>query len=77
MIKIIQEIRRGIIGIRAACRKYGLCRKTLRHWIIRLSVRNLGNELSTQVLSGMTDDEKSYAADKKIKELTKALELPG
>jgi hypothetical protein len=39
MIKIVQEIKSGMIGIRAAYRKYGLCRKILSLWITRLSVR--------------------------------------
>lgn len=75
MIKIIEEIKSGMIGTRAACRKYGLCRKTLRHWIMRLSVRSLYNELSTEPLAGMTDDKKSSALEKKVKELTMALEM--
>lgn len=75
MVKIIQEIQSGMIGVRAACRKYGLCRKTLRHWITRLSVLKLGDELSDQLLSGMTEDQKSKAIEKKVKELTEALEL--
>jgi len=76
MTRIIQEIQSGMIGVRAACRKYGLCRKTLMHWISRLSVRTLSNELSTQVHFGMTGDAKSQeAADKKIRELTQALQL--
>jgi len=73
MIKIVREIQSGMIGIRAACRKYGLCRKTLRLWITRLSVRNFGDELSDQLLSSMTEDQKSKAIEKKVKELTKAL----
>lgn len=75
MIKIVQEVQSGIIGLRAACLKYGLCRRTLRLWITRLSVRNLGDELSNQLLCGMTDNQKSNAIDKKVKALTKALEL--
>jgi len=75
MIKIVQEIQSGMIGIRAACRKHGLCRRTLRLWITRLSVRNLGDELSTQLLSDMTDDKKTIVLEKKVKELIKALEL--
>lgn len=75
MIKIVKEVQCGLIGIRAACLKYGLCRPTLRHWITRLSVRNLGDELSNQLLSSMTEDQKSKAIEKKVKELTKALEL--
>lgn len=75
MIKIVKEIHSRVIGIRAASLKYGLCRKTLRLWITRLSVRNFGDELSDQLLSSMTEDQKSKAIEKKVKELTKALEL--
>ncbi|MEO5999847.1 MAG: helix-turn-helix domain-containing protein [Chitinophagaceae bacterium] len=75
IMKIVQEVQSGMIGIRAACKKYGLCRTTLRLWITRLSVRNLGDELSNQLLSSMTGDQKNKALDKKVKELTKALEL--
>ncbi|MEO6001442.1 MAG: helix-turn-helix domain-containing protein [Chitinophagaceae bacterium] len=75
IIKIVREVQSGMIGIRAACKKYGLCRATLRLWITRLSVRNLGDELSNQLLSSMTGDQKNKALEKKVKELTKALEL--
>jgi hypothetical protein len=30
MIKIVKEIESGLISIRAACFKYGLCRNTLK-----------------------------------------------
>jgi len=75
IMKIVQEIECGLIGIRAACLKYGLCRNTLRGWIAGLSVSNLGDELSNELVSSMTENEKSNALDKKVKELTKALEL--
>ena len=75
MIKIVVEVNSGIIGKRAACRKYGLNRNTLAHFIREYSVRNLGYELSTQLLSGMTTDQQTKAVEKKVKELTKALEL--
>lgn len=74
MIKIVQEIQSGLLGIRPACIKYGLNRNTLKLFISRLSVRNLGDELSDQLLSGMTSDQKCDALEKKVKELTKALE---
>ena len=75
MIKIILEVQTGIISIRAACLKYGLCRRTLRLWITRLSVRTLGDDLSNQLLSSMTDDKKCEALEKKLREVTKAFEL--
>lgn len=75
LIRIVQEIQNGIIGIRAACLKYGLNRGTLRRHIVRLSVSTLSHELSKDFVSGMTQNEKSIALEKKVAELTKALEL--
>ena len=75
MIEIVGEINDGVIGKRAACRKYGLNRNTLAHFIREYSVRNLDYELSNQLLCSMTGDQQSNALEKKIKELTKALEL--
>ena len=74
IIRIVQEIQSGLIGIRAASIKYGLCRRTLRLWITRLSIRNFGDDLSTQLLSSMTDKQKSNATERKVKELSKALQ---
>ena len=75
IIKIVKEIQSGLIGIRASCRKHGLCRLTLQKWIARLSVRTLGSELSNKLLANMSDDQKLNALEKKVRELTKALEL--
>lgn len=75
MIKIVKEVNSGMIGKRAACIRYGLNRRTLALFIGKYSLRNLGDELSNQLLSSMTDDQKSNALEKKVKELTKALEL--
>jgi hypothetical protein len=74
MIKIAKEIQSGIIGIKTACFKYGLCRNTLKLFITKLSIRTLGNELSNQMLSRMNDDQKESALIRKIQELTKDLE---
>jgi len=74
MIRVVRDIQSGLLGIRASCRKYGICRRTLQCWITRLSVRTLGDELSNKLLSSMTDDQQSKALVKKVKELTKALE---
>jgi hypothetical protein len=38
MIKIVQEIQSGLIGIKTACFKYGLCRNTLKLFITKLSI---------------------------------------
>ena len=74
MIKIVKEIQSGLIGIKTACFKYGLCRNTLKLFITRLSIRTLGNELSNQMLSRMNDDQKESALNRKIQELTRDLE---
>jgi len=74
MIKIVKEIQSGLIGIKTACFKYGLCRNTLKLFITKLSIRTLGAELSNQMLSRMNDDQKESALNRKVQELTKDLE---
>ena len=74
MIKIVKEIESGLISIRTACFKYGLCRNTLKLFITKFSIRNLGDEFSNQILSRMNDDQKESALNKKIQQLTKDLE---
>ena len=74
MIKIVKEIESGLISIRAACFKYGLCRNTLKLFITKFSIRTLGDEFSNQILSRMNDDQKESALNKKIQQLTKDLE---
>ena len=63
MVNIVKEIQSVLIGIRAAFRKHGICPPTLQKWITRLSVRNLGDELSLQLLSRMTEEQKSNAIE--------------
>ena len=75
MTQIVSQIQSGGIGIRAASRKHRICRPTLQRWIVRLSVINLGEELSNKLLAEMTDTKKIEALESKIMELTKALEL--
>ena len=75
MVKIVSEINNGMIAKRAACVKYGLNRNTLALFIRQHSVRNFSNEISNQFSSSMTPDQKTLALEKKVKELTKALEL--
>ena len=74
MIKIVTEVNTGIIGKRAACSKYGVNRNTLALFIKKFSIRTLGTEISTQLLANMTDDQKLNLLEKKVKELTKALD---
>lgn len=74
MIKIITEIHSGLIAKRAACAKYGLNRNTLALFIRKYAVRNLGQDISTQMLSDMTEEKKVELLEKKIKELAKQLD---
>ncbi|MES1223643.1 MAG: hypothetical protein ABUT20_49565 [Bacteroidota bacterium] len=75
MAKIVSEIDSGMIAKRAACVKYGLNRNTLALFIRQYSVRNLDSGISNQIFSSMTPSQKTSVLEKKIKELTKALEL--
>ena len=74
MEKIVREIQSGLIGIRAACFKYGLCRNTLKLFMTKFSIRTLGDEFSNQVFQIMNEDQKNVALQRKIRELTKDLE---
>jgi predicted nucleic acid-binding Zn-ribbon protein len=74
MIKIVKEIESGLISIRTACFKYGLCRNTLKLFITKLSIRTLGDDFSTQIRSRMNDSQKESTLNKKIQQLTKELE---
>lgn len=74
MIKIVKEIESGLISIRAACFKYGLCRNTLKLFITKFSIRTLGYDYSTQTRSRMNDSQKESVLNKKIQQLTKELE---
>jgi transposase len=74
MIKIVNEIKSGLIGINPACFKYGLCRNTLKSYITNLSIRTLGEENSNQIRPGMNDNEKEAALNRKIQGLSKDLE---
>src|SRR5665213_3141230 len=74
MIRIVKEVNSGIIAKRAACAKYGVNRNTLALFIRRFSVRILGNDLSTQLLADMTENQKMNLLERKVKELTKILE---
>ncbi|GAC1389457.1 MAG: hypothetical protein NVSMB45_19270 [Ginsengibacter sp.] len=74
MIKIVSEVNSGSIAKRAACVKYGINRNTLALFIKRFSMRTLGHDLSTQLLSNMTESQKIILLEKQVKELTKSLD---
>jgi len=58
MIKIVREIHSGLIGVRSACFKYGLNRNTLKLFITKFSIRNLGDEFTNPTFSAMNDEKK-------------------
>jgi hypothetical protein len=48
LAKIASEVQSGLLGIRTACLKYGLCRNTLKLYLIKQAMRNLGVPTSRQ-----------------------------
>ena len=74
MTKIISEIKSGIITIRGACFRYGLCRNTLKLWITKASVHTLESVMSKKPIKFMHEDLDSKANQRKVFELTRVLE---
>lgn len=75
MNKIINEIHSGIITIRAACFKYGLCRNTLKLWISKSSIRKLEPVMRKKHFTPIEEGPDSKELQRKVYELTRALEL--
>jgi len=74
-IKIVEEIRTGMISCLGASRKYRVPRNTIKAWAGKLNLTTLLNVNNTSALPGMTQSQESKLLVKKIHELTKALEL--
>ena len=74
MVRIIEEIKSGSLGIRAACLKHGLNRNTLKLWMTKMSVRKLQDNKKMVILSTMEEDQIESGNIYEIKRLTKALE---
>lgn len=73
--KIVQEIHAGLIGQRAAARKYGINRNTLATWLTDYSIVNLKpKEIVQETISSMTENAKTKLLARQVQELTKALE---
>lgn len=77
MGQIVQEVQSGLVGIREACFKYGLCRGTLKLWITRLTVQKFSGNLSTKFIVNMTDNQKSNALRKEYTICKRCLIWPG
>lgn len=65
MIKIVKEIQSGLLNIRSACLKYGLCRNTLRLFITKYSIRTLGDKNSNQLFPTISVNQKDAVLLKK------------
>jgi hypothetical protein len=75
MAKIASEVNAGLLGIRTACLKYGLCRNTLKLYLIKGAIRNLGEpNLKQKPLPTMKPDLKESALKKEVQRLNKELE---
>jgi hypothetical protein len=74
-IKIVEEIKTGMISCLGASRKYRVPRNTIKAWAGKLNLTTLLNANNTSALPGMTQSQESKLLVNKIHELTKALEL--
>ena len=74
-IKIVEEIKTGMISCLGASRKYRVPRNTIKAWAGKLNLTTLLNADNTSLLPSMTQSQESKLLIKKIHELTKALEL--
>lgn len=75
MTKIASEVESGLLGIRTACLKYGLCRNTLKLYLVKRAMRNLGKPIPKQrSLPMMSNEPKESALKKEVQRLNKELE---
>lgn len=70
---IVHEVNQGIIGIRAACRKYGLNRNTLRSWLVVFSLPVTSSAATPEPSTTMPDPQADLTLTRQVKALTKAL----
>jgi hypothetical protein len=76
MAKIASEVQSGVLGIRTACLKYGLCRNTLKLYHSKQAMRNLGEPISKQKhVPTMNQEPKESALKKEVQRLNKELEF--
>lgn len=74
-LKIVEEIKTGMISCLGASRKYRVPRNTIKAWAGKFNLTTLLNVNNTSALPGMSQSQESKLLVKKIHELTKALEL--
>lgn len=71
--RIVHEVNQDIIGIRAACRKYGLNRNTLRSWRVLFSLPVTNSPAPPEPFTTMPDLQADQTLTRQVKALTKAL----
>lgn len=74
-IKIVEEIKTGMISCLGASRKFRVPRNTIKAWAGKLNLTTLMNADNTSAGPGTTQSQESKLLFGKIHELTKALEL--
>jgi transposase-like protein len=73
--KIVQEINSGLIGLRAAGRKYGISRNNVSNWIVKYSLLNLKPlEIANNATENMDEKTKIRELSRQIRYLTEELE---
>jgi len=71
--KIVREIKSGMLGQRAAGRKYGLPSSTIGLWVEKHNLAILAHTETSNEPSAMDENQETKLLKKKIDELTKAL----
>ena len=74
-LKIVEEIKSGLISCKGASRKYRIPRNSIKAWAGKFNLTTLLNEEIPSQPSEMTQNQESRLLLRKIHELTKALEL--
>ena len=73
--KIVQEINLGLIGHRAATRKYGISRNTIAKWVVMFSLRNLRPlEIANNAIENMDEKTKIRELSQQVRYLSNELE---
>lgn len=75
MAKIASEVESGLLGIRTACLKYGLCRNTLKLYLLKRTMLNLDSpNVRQKQLPTMMQQPTESALKKEVQRLNKELE---
>lgn len=73
-LRILNEIEKGIVGFREASRTYNISRASLALWQEKRKLAGLFLDNSIKPPADMTESQQNKLLQKKIAELTKALE---